>query len=116
MATCCADYTAGMLRDVVAFERATRTGDGFGGITQTWATISGAPTRAYVKPLSGREVYESQRVEAHASVMIAVRYFSDIRERDRVTIGGREYNIRHIRNVENRNRWLEIRLEEGVAV
>ncbi len=115
MATCCDDYHAGMLREPVTIERAARVGDIYGGITETWSAVSGAPDRAYIKPLSGREVYQFDRVEAHASVMMVIRYFADIQERDRVTIRSREYNIRHIRNVEMRDRWLEITLAEGEA-
>lgn len=114
MAKCC-DYSAGMLREVISLQRASRKSN-FGGIDETWAAVSGAPDRAYMKPLSGREVFASQRVEARASIMMVIRYFADIKERDRIVWNSREYNIRHIRNVEARNKWLEIMLEEGVAV
>lgn len=115
MSKCC-KYTAGMLREPVSFERKTRIDDGAGGFTETWAAISGAPTRAFVKPMSGREIWASQRVEATASHMIVVRYFADLTEVDRVVIRNREYNIRFINNVDFDDKWLEISAEGGVAV
>jgi hypothetical protein len=35
---------------------------------------------------------------------------------DRVTIGGRVFNIRHIDNVEMKNRWLVLHIEGGASV
>lgn len=53
----CCDINSGMLREPVTFQRQTRTTDGAGGQTQTWATISGSPSRAYVTSASGSERY-----------------------------------------------------------
>lgn len=113
--TCCDKYNAGLLRDPVTFQRLTRTSDGAGGYTETWAAISGAPTRAMVKPMSGREVWASMRVEARSTVMVVTRYFAGLKEGDRIVIGGENHNIRYLRNVDFANRWLEISAEGGVA-
>lgn len=113
--TKCCKYTAGMLREPVTFERKTQTPDGGGGFTETWSAISAAPDRAFVKPLSGRERWASQRVEATASHMIVVRYFADLTEVDRVVIRDRPYQIRFINNVDFDDKWLEISAEAGVA-
>lgn len=37
------------------------------------------------------------------------------KEADRVTVRGRVYNIRHIRNLEFRDEWFEITMDSGVA-
>ena len=115
MAKCC-KYSAGMLREPVEFQRIVRNDDGGGGFTEDWSAISGAPTHAFVKPISGRERWASQRVEATASHMIVVRYYSDLTEVDRAVIRGRAYNIRFLRNVDFDDKWLEISAEVGVAV
>lgn len=107
---------AGLLREPVTFEELTRTGDGAGGFTQTWAAISGAPDRAYVRAMSGRERYESDRTEAAASWRIVCRYFSGVDEVDRVVIRSRNYQIRFVNNLELRDQWLEIDLGLGDAV
>ncbi len=111
--TCC-KYNAGMLRTPVTFQRVTKVSDGAGGYTQSWAAISGAPTRAHVKALSGSERYASMRVEANARLRVVVRYFAGLTERDAVVIDGKRCNITFPNNVEFRNRWLEIDVTSGV--
>jgi len=111
----CCDMNAGMLRTPVTFQRRTRVADGAGGATETWATISGAAARAYYKALSGYERFLSNRVEARTSARIVVRYFSGLREGDRVLIDSEAHNITFINNLERRNRWLEIDIEGGEA-
>lgn len=112
----CCEMTAGMLRTDCLFERQNRVSDGAGGYTESWAAISGAPTRCHFKAMSGGERWASMRIEATSTARITVRYFSGLLESDRVTIGGRVYNIRFVNNVEMRNRWLVIDLGLGVAV
>lgn len=115
MGKCC-DYHSGKLRTAVLFERETRTTDGAGGWTRTWATVADAPTRSYAKPVSGRERWASERREAVDAVRVVVRYTSAIQTTDRLTVGGKSYNIERIDNVEFANKWLEITAAGGVAV
>lgn len=122
MVKCCGKYNARQLREAVTFERKTRTSDGAGGFTDAWAAISGAPDRAMVKPMSGSERYASQRVEATATHRIVTRFVDDgtgnhiVREDDRATIRGRDYNIRYIANVDFGDQWVEMTAQVGVAV
>lgn len=111
--TCCSKYSARDLREPVTFERLTRSSDGAGGFTSSWSAISGAPTRAMVKPMSGRERWASARIEALANYRVVVRYFSGLSEGDRVLIRGRPGQIRFIGNVDMADRWLEIDVELG---
>lgn len=115
MVKCC-DMSAGKLNTVVEFQRGTETDDGAGDYTTTWAAISGAPTWAAVKSVSGGERYAAQRVDAMSTHKMTVRYFADITEKDRVQIGTRYYNITFIDNVEFADRWLQITLSLGGAV
>lgn len=112
---CCGDYNAGMLKTPVVFQRKSQSPDGAGGWTETWAALSGSPTRAYVKAASGFERFLSNRVDAQSRWKVVVRYFSGLLEADRIQIDGRFANIRFINNVEMKNRWLEIEVEFGVA-
>ena len=118
MVNCCKPpkYTARDLREPVTFERVTETADSYGARVRTWAAISGAPTRAMVRPLSGGERYASARVEATSTHRIVCRYFAGLTEADRVVVRGRAYNIRFIGNVDFADQWLEITAELGVAV
>lgn len=111
----CCDISAGLLREPVTFERATRVGDGAGGQTQTWAAISGAPTRAMVKNTSGRESFAHGRVEAVPRLKVVTRYHAGLLESDRVVIRGKAHNIIRIDNVEFRNKWLEITCDGGAT-
>ena len=116
MAACCDDYTGRMLREEVDFQERTRTPDGAGGYTESWATVTGSPTRAYVRQLSSGEQWASQRTEGVSTHMIVVRYSDAINETMRAVIRGREYNLEPPNNVEMQDRWLEIKARLGVAV
>jgi len=111
----CAKYDARMLREPVTFQRKTRTANGRGGFTETWATLADAADRGVLKALSGSERLMADRVDATTRNRLVVRYFSGLREEDRVVIRDRTYNIRFVNNVEFRDRWLEIDLDGGVA-
>jgi SPP1 family predicted phage head-tail adaptor len=111
----CCDLNSGKLREPVTFQRKTLTSDGAGGMTQTWATVSAAPTRAYVLPVSGSERYTSDRVEATVRLRLVVRYTSGLLESDRVQIRNKVHNIRFIDNIEFANKWLQIDVDGGVA-
>lgn len=112
----CCDIHAGMLREPVEFQRAAKVSDGAGGYTKTWAAISGAPTKAMVKAISGSERFASDRVEATTRWRATVRYWDGLKESDKVVIRSRSYNIRFINNVELADKWLTIDLDGGVAV
>jgi SPP1 family predicted phage head-tail adaptor len=111
----CCEMSAGLLREPVTFQRRSLTSDGAGGQSETWAAISGAPTRAHVKPLSGRERFASDRIEATLRIRLLVRYSTAIIEGDRVLIRGQAHQIRFINNLEFQDRWLQIDCEGGVA-
>ena len=114
MGLCC-DYSSGILREAVTFQRETATAGTAGTFTKAWATVSGAPTRAHVRGLSGREERTGDRTDAVARLRVVVRYSAALREGDRVLIRTRAHNITRIDNVEFRNQWLEIDAEAGVA-
>jgi len=114
MGLCC-DYSSGILREAVTFQRETATAGTAGTFTKAWATVSGAPTRAHVRGMSGREERTGDRTDAVARLRVVVRYSAALREGDRVLIRTRAHNITRIDNVEFRNQWLEIDAEAGVA-
>ena len=109
------DYSSGILREAVTFQRETATAGVAGTFTKAWATVSGAPTRAHVRGMSGREERTGDRTDAVARLRVVVRYSAALREGDRVLIRTRAHNITRIDNVEFRNQWLEIDAEAGVA-
>lgn len=116
MADRCKNKVSGRdLRTAVTFERLTQTRKSTGGFSRSWAAITGAPTRAKVEHRGGGESIQGDRVQAVKRYRITVRYMDGITEGDRVTIGTETLNIRHVRNVDFANKWLEIDAESGVA-
>jgi len=114
MGLCC-DYSSGILREAVTFQSETATAGAAGTFTKAWTTVSGAPTRAHVRGMSGREERTGDRTDAVARLRVVVRYSAALREGDRVLIRTRAHNITRIDNVEFRNQWLEIDADAGVA-
>ena len=113
MALKCCDITAGMMRHSVQIQRSTLTPDGAGGYSTTWVTI--ATVRAAVKPMSGREVVHSQRLDAQMTHEIFMRYRANFTPKDRLLFRDRAMQVRAIVNVEEANRWLKVAADEGVA-
>lgn len=115
MAISCCDMHAGRLKEAVTFQRRKLVSDGAGGQSETWATITGAPSRAFVTPVGGSERYASDRVEATIRLRVVTRYTAALQEGDRVIIRGRAHNIRFLDNMEFANKWLQIDVDGGVA-
>ena len=115
MALRCCGMHAGRLKEPVTFQRRSLTSDGAGGQTESWATITGAPTRAFVTNAGGSERYAHDRTEAIVRLRLVTRYTSTLQEGDRVTIRGRVHNIRFIDNLEYKDKWLQIDVDGGVA-
>lgn len=111
----CCDYTAGMLKEPLVFQRLTRTSDAAGGFTEAWTKIVGSPERGHVRSSAGGERFGNDRIEGTVRLRITTRYTDKISERDAVMIRGVRHNIRYIKNVEFADKWLEIDVERGVA-
>ncbi len=109
----CCDMTPGMLRTSVALQSQTRTADGQGGYSLSWTTY--ATVQAHVKQSSGGERSESERLTATSTLRCVVRYRSDVEPQHRAVIDGKAYQVRNVEDVEFRRRWLDIKLEGGVA-
>lgn len=113
MVSCCTPkYTARQLRTRVQFERSTKTSDGAGGYTESWKTL--VSTFAFIQKFSGSETFASERIEARTKYRIVCRYFSGLRESDRLVMRNIAYDIIAINNVEFKDQWLEIDLAGGV--
>jgi SPP1 family predicted phage head-tail adaptor len=117
MVNCCttSKYNARQLKEAVEFQIVANSADNYGARIQSWVTLPGTPTRAMVKPLSGRERWASQRIETTANYRIVTRYNTLVTESMRVLVRGRPCNIRFIANVDMDDQWLEIDVEMGVA-
>lgn len=105
------NYHAGMLDQRVGLQSLALTPDDGGGATESWTTY--ATVWAHVRPMSGREREQADRVEATSNYMLAVRDRSDIKEGHRVSWGDRYLNIRFVRSTGGRHSFLELECELG---
>ncbi len=103
----------GGLRHRVALQRRSEVADAGGGLSLGWTDI--AELWAGILPLSGSERVREMRVQPVQNFLIRLRYRGDITPADRLLFGQRVLNIRSVRNVNERNQWLECRCEEGVG-
>jgi len=101
----------GKLRERVTIEQPTRASDGQGGYTETWSTL--ATVWAAIKPVTARETYFGHKLEHRVTHKITIRYRSDIAIQMRIAQGTRYFQIHGYKNVDERNRFLELLCEEG---
>lgn len=109
----CCDLFAGKLRNAITIERETDTPNDSGGQNITWSTHKSV--KAFIKPKSGTERVRGMQLESPLTHSIFIRYTADVLPTDRINFKGRYMQIRAVINIEERNRWLELACEEGVA-
>ena len=101
------------LRHVVSIQRESVAADGGGGGALTWTTVH--TVRAEVLPLSGREQLHLQQLEAAVTHRVTTRWIAGVTPKMRLLFKGRPMNIRVAINLEERDLWLQMLCEEGVA-
>jgi len=84
---------SGDLDTVVQFQAFTNTVDSTGSPTQTWAALSGAPTRAKRMPLKGTEMVESGKLSDKEMIKLKIRRDSRLVTSVRVVTDGKNYDI-----------------------
>tara|TARA_R110000822_G_scaffold257105_1_gene382770 strand:+ start:447 stop:773 length:327 start_codon:yes stop_codon:yes gene_type:complete len=104
----------GSLRHRVQLQSQTNTTDTGGGIAQVWTTI--ANVYCSIAPKTGSESYRQGQIQDKTTHEIAMRYRASIDTKYRIKYGTRLFNINHIKNIDERNRYLLLTCEEGVAV
>ena len=108
-------YRVGELDQRVTFQERVDTPDGMGGSSFTWQDIANFPESwAHVRPKSGREVTEYDRVNAEVGYLLVVRYRDDILPAYRVLWEGVAFNIKAIKKPSGRKLYLEMDSENGV--
>ena len=102
----------GNLRQRVVIQQLTRTDDGAGGYTETWAAI--ATVFADVYPLKGNERYEAQQVQANLSHRVTIRYRAGVEPSMRLQYGTRILTIEAVIDPEERHRELILMCSEVI--
>ena len=110
MAAC---MCASRLRQQVELQSVSSTRDRIGGLVETWATT--ATVRAEVRQASGREVWYRGQLAAQAGWTITIRYRTGVTTKQRIRYGTRTFEVRMVRDLEERRQWLELACEELAA-
>ncbi len=105
---------ASRLNKRIEIQALTETPDGGGGYTSTWNTTT--TVWAEIKPLRGREIFESLQVQKEASFTFTIRYKLGVTTKMRIKYGSRVFNIRAVINPDEHGELLELLAEEFVAV
>ena len=92
---------------IEAAERGTADG---GGATLTWQPV--ATVWAEISPASGREVVVADGLSVRVTHEVRLRYRADLASEMRFTSGARVLDIRVVRDVDGRKRWLSCLCEE----
>ena len=103
----------GRMRYEVALQKPTNTRDTGGGITESFTTLSNI--FADIEQTRGNESLRQGQVKEQTTFILTIRYRKDIGTNYRILYDEDAYNIRNIKNVDNRNRYLEVECQLGVT-
>lgn len=101
----------GKMRERIQLQSVTLSRDGSGGATETWTTY--ATVWAEVRPMSGRERQNAERIEGMADYVFVIRKRDDVTEKHRILWEGRYFNIRFPKQRDSHSAYLEIEAEMG---
>lgn len=103
---------AGQLRHLITIEQPTETRDSMGGTITVWVPF--ATLWAAVEPISGREYFAADKVNAEESHRIRIRHYPGITSKMRAKWNDRTFNIRAVLNIQERNREIHLMCLEVV--
>lgn len=96
----------GDLRERVTLQYYTETRDEYGGISQAWADVD--QIRARVEPIKAGEQVIAGGIQAVTDVLVHIRYREDVAPDWRLIWKGQTFNIKGVRNLDERNRFLAL--------
>ncbi len=100
-----------LIHSVIIQER-VNSDDGYGGYSTSW--VSKYTMQGNMLFKGGNETLISQGIVSRRSWELTIRFSPGIDATCRVVFKGRVFNIKYVNNVEERNRWLILGLEEIV--
>lgn len=103
-------YRTGELTERVELQALTRTDDGYGGYTETWAAY--ATAWALVRPMRGGERARAQAVDAQANYLVVIRYRADVEVTHRILWRGKTLNVVFVSDEGPRAMYLPIECEQ----
>jgi SPP1 family predicted phage head-tail adaptor len=104
---------AGSLKHRIVVEQSARESDEMGGSTLTWSTF--ATLWASITPMKAGEVFWAKHLEHRVTHKIMIRYYEGITAAMRISFDSRYFHVKAVRNIDEKNEWMELVAEEGVA-
>lgn len=101
---------AGSLRHLVTIQSYTEISNTFGEASKAWAEFSEA--YANITPLKGTEKYLSKEKHATATHQVTIRYLDGVDTKMRIIYGSRTFEIVSVANVGERDRMMQLIVEE----
>jgi len=112
LVSCCSSLAAS-LRHRVTIQTVSRAVDGQGGFTETW--VDGDSAYAGITPLKGYQRFQAMQMQTPVTHRVVTRYRADLTTGTRLKFGTRVFWVKEVINVDEQNRFLEIRAEERVS-
>ena len=109
----CCDITPSSLNRKIEIQSLVVTPTDAGGFTESWVTLTSAWSK--IKNASGTELIHADQLGAVAFSDFTIRYRSDLNESMRIIYRGTEFQVRHINNIEEADKFLIIKAERGVS-
>lgn len=109
----CCDMKPAKLNRKVELYRLEKTATPTGGFAESWVKV--ADLWAHIKNMSGTELVRADQLGATAYSDFTIRYRSNISEQMKLVYRGADYQIRHINNLEEADKWLVVKGERGVS-
>ena len=108
----CCELTAGKLRTPITIQEYAESPDGMGGVTKEWVDV--LTVRSMWKHASMYERLQAMKLNAGVMHRVYIRYSAVPTAKHRIFYKGQAYQIRGVVDIEERGRWLELAVEEGV--
>lgn len=102
--------TIGAMRHRLVLETPLDTPDGAGGAARVWDTV--ATVWAGLRPISAGERVDADAEEHAVTHRVLIRWRDDVTAGDRFRLGARIFEIRALADPEERQRFLQIDVEE----
>lgn len=100
------------LRHRITLQERVASKDSFGAEMETWKDIS--TVWAMVEPLSGREYFAAQQVNAEVTTKVTIRYIKSIKPEMRVVFEDRVFDILSVICVDERKVEMQLMCKENV--
>lgn len=102
----------GDLRHKVTIQTKSVTRGTAGQEVETWADT--ATKWASIEPLTGREYWQAQQINAEMTSKITIRYYFGLTTTNRIKFGTRCFDILSVQNIKERNEFMVLMCKEVV--